>query len=98
MLRRHTEARLWSTWGMVLLFFCLCVIVQMLGVPVTLLNPGAAADAPDNSILEGFSVPPSMAQIAPLTKARHVADVPQVAVHPMLVSTLFHPPLAAHLG
>lgn len=95
---RVRKRGVWSLQGVVVLLLCFSVIVQMLGVPVTLLNPGAAADAPDNSVLEGFSVPPSVAQIAPFTKVRQVAEIPPVVLRPTLISTLFHPPLSAPLG
>lgn len=38
----------------------LCIIVHMLGVPVTLLNPGGADDSLAVLVYEGFSVPSTL--------------------------------------
>ena len=42
---------------------CLFVVVQMLGVPVTLLNPVEAADTLTVSVSDGFSIPSSIPQL-----------------------------------
>jgi hypothetical protein len=40
-----------------IMFLCLCVMLHMLGVSATLLDPLEAADIVTASVLEGFSVP-----------------------------------------
>ena len=72
---------------------CLCVVTQLLGAPVTLLNPAAMADTLTASVLEGFSVPPSLPQLAPSHESARVQDIGPILHVPVLVSTLFHPPL-----
>lgn len=42
---------------------CMCVMMQMLGVPVTLLHAADASDTIAASVLEGFSVPPTLPQL-----------------------------------
>jgi hypothetical protein len=77
----------------VILFLCLSVFMQMLGVPVTFLSPALSPDTLGASVLEGFSIPPTMSQLtfsaqtAPATEA-------QPSVHALvLASSLFHPPV-----
>lgn len=75
------------------MLLCFFVLVQMLGVPVTLLNPLEPADTQRVSILEGFSVPSLLPE---LTSSFETATAPdaQPSVHlPVLASVLFHPPI-----
>lgn len=75
------------------MLLCLFVLVQMLGVPVTLLNPVAASDTLTVSVSEGFSVPSSLPQLIPAFETDPVIDA-QPSVHvPVLASSLFHPPV-----
>jgi hypothetical protein len=76
------------------MLLCLFVVVQMLGVPVTLLNPvEEAADTQTVSVSEGFSVPSSFPQLTPAFEMDPVTDA-QPSVHvPVLASSLFHPPV-----
>ena len=72
----------------------LFILVQMLGVPVTLLNPHEAADTQRASVLEGFSVPSSLPQLTSSFETDTTTDA-QPSVHlPVLASALFHPPLS----
>ena len=43
-----------------ILFLCLSVLIQMLGVPPTLLSPALSLDTLGESVLEGFSIPPTV--------------------------------------
>ncbi|NOT22860.1 MAG: hypothetical protein HOP22_09060 [Nitrospiraceae bacterium] len=71
---------------------CLCIVVQMLGVPMTLLSPVGTVDTIAVSTSEGFSVPSSIPQLTPSVEMVPVIDA-QPSVHvPVLDSTLFHPP------
>lgn len=75
------------------LFLCLCVILQVLGVPVTLLNPDDNADALAASVLEGFSVPPTLPELALSSESVLLSDVHPFVHVPLLTSALFHPPI-----
>ena len=71
----------------------LFILMQMLGVPVTLLNPHEAADTQRTSVLEGFSVPSSLPQLTASFETDTATDA-QPSVHlPVLASVLFHPPV-----
>lgn len=93
---RHTrfkESRRGKVCMAMVVLLCLCIMVQMLGVPVTLLNPGGAADTLAVSVSEGFSVPSSLPQLTPSVEMVPVTDA-QPSVHvPVLASVLFHPPI-----
>lgn len=90
---RFEESRLGKVCMAMVMLLCLFVVVQMLGVPVTLLNPLEAADTLAASVLEGFSVPPSLPQLNPSAETDPVTDA-QPSVHvPILASAPFHPPV-----
>lgn len=75
------------------IFLCICVFMQMLGVPVTLLSPELSPDTLGASVLEGFSVPPTVPQLTPSSETVPVTDdSPSVHV-PILASVMFHPPV-----
>lgn len=77
----------------VILFLCICVVLQMLGVPVTLLNPSLSSDILGTSVLEGFSVPPAPPHLNPFS-AFVLVTQGHASVHmPLLASDLFHPPV-----
>ena len=75
------------------MLLCLCVLLQMLGVPGTLLHPVDITDAPAASALEGFSVPPTVPQLAPSLEFILLTDVHPILHVPVLASALFHPPV-----
>jgi hypothetical protein len=52
-----------------MVLLCLCVVVQMLGVPATLLSPDGASDLLGASVLEGFSILPSVIDMVPSNEA-----------------------------
>lgn len=75
------------------LLLSLFILVQMLGVPATLLNPLEPADTQRVSILEGFSVPSSQPELTSSFETETAPDA-QPSVHlPVLDSMLFHPPI-----
>lgn len=87
------ESRLGKACIATVLLLSLCVLVQMLGVPVTLLNPVEATDTLAVSVSEGFSIPSSLPQLMPSFETISVTDG-QPSVHaPVFASTLFHPPV-----
>lgn len=72
---------------------CLCVMVQMLGVPATLLSPADSPDLLGSSVLEGFSIlPPSPDMSLPATSAA-APDFSSLSHVPVMVSAVFHPPV-----
>lgn len=90
---RFKESRLGKVCMAIVMLLCVCIMVQMLGVPVTLLNPGGAADTLAVSASEGFSVPSSLSQPTPSVEMVPVTDAPPSVHVPVLVSALFHPPI-----
>lgn len=87
------RTRSWGIRTVVILFLCLAVLVQMLGVPPTLLSPALSLDTLGESVLEGFSIPPTVPLVTLSSKTACVLDAhPSVHV-PILASAVFHPPL-----
>ena len=87
------EGRLGKTSMAMVMLFCLCVMVQRLGVPVVPLNTGTAADSLAVTVSEGFSVPSSLPQLTPSVEMARVIDA-QPSIHvPVLAVTLFDPPI-----
>lgn len=75
------------------LFLCLSVMVLMLGVPITLLNLSTDSDILSASVLEGFSVPPCVVRLEPLVTAVTTIEIQPTVDRPILISSLFHPPI-----
>ncbi len=90
---RFEESRPVKVCMAMVVLLCLCIMVQMLGVPVTLLNPGGAEDALATSAYEGYSVPSSLPQLTPSFEMVPVTDAQPFVHMPVLASTLFHPPV-----
>ena len=88
-----TETRLGKACRAMAILLCLCIMVHMLGVPMTLLNPGGAADALAASAYEGYSVPSSLPQQTPSFEMVSVTDAQPFIHMPVLASMLFHPPV-----
>jgi hypothetical protein len=76
-----------------IMLLCACIVLQMLGVPGTMLNPVDISDQPAASVLEGFSLPPTLPQLALFAESVLVADVHPLVHVPILASALFHPPV-----
>ena len=90
---RFKESRRGKVCMAMVMLLCMCIMVQMLGVPVTLLNLGGVADTLAVSVCEGFSVPSSLPHLTPSVEMVPVSDA-QLSVHvPVLASVLFHPPI-----
>jgi hypothetical protein len=71
----------------------LCIMMQMLGVPVALLNPLEAADTLAASVFEESSVPPSLSQQTSSFEAGPMTDAhPSVNVL-VLAAALCHAPI-----
>ena len=78
----------------IVMILCVCVTVQMLGVPATLLNPGAESDTGGGSVQEGFTILPTLVQLVVSGQAssRAVQFEPSVQ-DAVLTAVLFHPPV-----
>lgn len=74
------------------LALCLCVIMQMLGVPVTLLSVGDSGDEFSGSVLEGFAVPQMLSPMTLTPESIPVSEWPRSAHLLVLDSERFHPP------
>jgi hypothetical protein len=71
---------------------CLAVVMQMLGTPTSLWTLDFETDLVEASLLEGFSLPPSLVVLSPvLTAQRHLEST--VRTHCLLLDvTLLRPP------
>lgn len=76
----------------VALALCLCIIMQMLGVPVTLLSAGDISDEFSGSVLEGFSLPQMLPPLTLFSESISAGELPQSAQLFVLASQQFHPP------
>lgn len=75
------------------MLLCICVMMQMLGVPVTLLHPAANSDALEASVLEGFSVPQSLPYLTLSPESGPVIESHPSGQKSVLASVPFHPPV-----
>ncbi len=80
-------------WMVFLLLLCISIVVHMLGVPITLLNPAEASDTVSGSVLEGFSVPPAFDDLMLTTQTAAVVQADRCGHCPVLTVVLFHPPV-----
>lgn len=74
------------------LALCLCVVMQMLGAPVTLLSAGDISDEFSGSVLEGFSLPQMFPPLTLSSESLSAVELPQSAHLFVLASQQFHPP------
>lgn len=70
---------------------CICVVSQMLGVPVTLLDL-LTSDTPVESPSEGFSIPPITPNPDTPTPSRFSEDAQSARPLPIFSTAVFHPP------
>ena len=76
-----------------ILLVCLCVVFQMLGAPVTLLDL-LTSDEPAESLSEGFSIPPSTPEPSTPNRSRFTVESPSSRHFPIFSTSIFHPPQA----
>ena len=76
-----------------ILFLCLGIIVQMLGVPATLLEPADSPDLFAAYALEGLTLPTTLPSMHTPSGSSLAINVPLTADIPILPYTLFRPPL-----
>jgi hypothetical protein len=77
----------------ILILLCVSVLVYMLGVPATLLNPVGAADGLEASVLEGFALLPPLVRLTLTTWASLAVHLERFQPTTMLTAVPFHPPV-----
>lgn len=75
-----------------ILFLCLSVVFQMLGVPATLLDLEGSADLIAAATLEGLSLPPNAPPSPVQHGSRMLSDVSLTVATTVPPNSLFHPP------
>jgi hypothetical protein len=76
----------------VALALCLYIIMQMLGVPGTLLSAEDISDEFSGSVMEGFSLPQMLPSLTLFFESLSAGALPQSAQLFVLASQQFHPP------
>ena len=77
--------------AVLIVFVCLCVVFQMLGVSVTLLGL-LTQDTPVESLSEDFSIPPSIPEPGIPNRSRFHVENQSTRHVPIFSTTVFHPP------
>lgn len=95
MTRIELEGVVFSTRGVAVVwlisFLCLCVVFQMLGVPVTLLAL-LASDSPIESLSEDFSILPVILEPGALTRSAFYVERQRLVYLPIVSTAIFRPP------
>ena len=83
------------TGFVIVMILCVCITLQMLGVPATLLNPaGGESDTGGGSVLEGFTLLPALVQLMMSRQASALAVQYEPSVHDAVLTAVpFHPPV-----
>lgn len=84
--------RRWDV-GLILLL-CLCVFLQMLGVPAPLLNAGGSFDIGESSVQEGLSIHSSQFELPCSSGYVLIGESHRSLCVPILAGALFRPPLS----
>ncbi|MFO0700903.1 MAG: hypothetical protein U0236_16900 [Nitrospira sp.] len=79
--------------SVLILFVCVCVLLQMLGAPVTLLGL-LMSDAPVESLSEDFSIPPIMPEPGQPSQSTVSDAIQSMRQLPIFSTSVFHPPQA----
>jgi hypothetical protein len=77
-----------------LLFLCLSVLLQMLGVPAPLLDAGGSFDLGESSVQEGWSIQSSQLESPPSSWYALIDERLRPVCVPILAGALFRPPLS----
>ena len=78
----------------IVLLLCLCVVLQMLGVPAPLLNAGGSFDIGGSSVQEGWSIHAPAPLLPTSSEFVRIAAPQRSLCALMLARMLFHPPLS----
>jgi hypothetical protein len=78
----------------IMVLLCLCVVMQMLGVSATILNPSATPDTLGAAVLEGLAIPPAVPPVM-RTPSAVLLEPRQESLHALLLThSQFHPPVS----
>jgi hypothetical protein len=77
--------------AILVVFVCLCVVLQMLGAPVTLLGL-LMSDTPVESLSEDFSIPPVTPEPGFPKRSRFRVESQSPGHLPIFSTAVFHPP------
>jgi hypothetical protein len=77
--------------SVLVVFVCLCVVLQMLGAPVTLLGL-LTSDTPVESFSEDFSIPPSIPESGTPNRSRFTIESQSPHQFPIFPTSVFRPP------
>ena len=80
-----------TTCGIAILL-CLCVVMQLLGAPITLMSASDANDVFSSSVLEGFAVPQRVLPLLIVSKFLPANEQIPLRYFLTLDSNQFHPP------
>lgn len=98
MMRSHKEIGcvFYQRYGLlsVVALLCVCVLAQMLGMPMTMFGLLTSSDMLVESVSEDFSLTPVVPQPGTLGSS-HIHVIFQPSLHrPVFVTSVFHPPQA----
>lgn len=87
-----TDSTICILTRLMVIVLCLCVTMQVLGAPVTLWFPSMTPDTVSASILEGFSIPPSLPQLDASSSGMLAHELTPCRRVSLVDHSLFHPP------
>ena len=71
---------------------CLCIVMYMLGIPMTLWTLHFPLDQTDSSVLEGFSLPTALSDHTPQLPITSTPDTPTGVKRAVIERLLLRPP------
>lgn len=80
-----------TVFALLILFLCVCVLLQMLGAPVTLLGL-LMLDTPVESPSEDFSIPPITPELGFPSHYRFSVESQSLGHLSIFTAVFFHPP------
>jgi hypothetical protein len=72
---------------------CVCVLSQMLGMPVTLGGLLSSADLPSQQSSEDFSILPTLPKLEARSSFHRRSEIHTSLYVPVFVKSVFHPPI-----
>jgi hypothetical protein len=87
---RHVHPSVFVLIGLL----CLCVTMQILGVPVSFGEMNEAEDLVESSLLEGFSLPSAVPELSVSQYRKFNSPSPPLEHDILLARSLFHPPIS----
>jgi hypothetical protein len=75
-----------------ILILSICLIMQVLGIPVGLIDLFTTDTSAESSLSEGFSIPTEPSEVRRPTNLRFSAEEPPLFYHMLLSDLIFRPP------